>query len=53
MHHWHGDRVAIFGDAAHALSPQLGQGVNLALMDAAVLAHSLATQPSLPAALAH
>lgn len=53
MHHWHGDRVAILGDAAHALSPQLGQGVNLALMDAAVLAQSLATQPSLPAALAH
>lgn len=53
MHHWHGDRVAILGDAAHALSPQLGQGVNLALMDAAVLAQSLATQTSLPEALAH
>ena len=53
MHHWHGDRVAILGDAAHALSPQLGQGVNLALMDAAVLAQSLATQPGLPEALAH
>ena len=53
MKQWHGDRVAILGDAAHALSPQLGQGVNLALMDAAVLAQSLAAQPSLPAALAH
>ncbi|MHB1079382.1 MAG: FAD-dependent oxidoreductase [Prosthecobacter sp.] len=52
MKQWHGERVAILGDAAHALSPQLGQGVNLALMDAAVLAHSLAIQTSLPAALA-
>jgi 2-polyprenyl-6-methoxyphenol hydroxylase-like FAD-dependent oxidoreductase len=50
MHHWHGDRVAILGDAAHALSPQLGQGVNLALMDAATLAQALATHP-LPTAL--
>lgn len=52
MKQWHGERVAILGDAAHALSPQLGQGVNLALMDAAVLAQSLASQTSLPAALA-
>ncbi len=52
MKHWHGDRVAVLGDAAHALSPQLGQGVNLALMDAAVLAESLAHLP-LPQALAH
>lgn len=53
MRQWHGERVAILGDAAHALSPQLGQGVNLALMDAAVLAQSLATQRELPEALAH
>ncbi len=53
MKQWHGDRVAILGDAAHALSPQLGQGVNLALMDAAVLARSLADQSSLPEALDH
>ncbi len=51
MKQWHGDRVAILGDAAHALSPQLGQGVNLALMDAAVLAESLAAH-ALPEALA-
>jgi 2-polyprenyl-6-methoxyphenol hydroxylase-like FAD-dependent oxidoreductase len=41
MKQWHGDRVAILGDAAHALSPQLGQGINLALCDASVLAGCL------------
>lgn len=51
MRQWHGDRVAILGDAAHALSPQLGQGVNLALMDASTLAASIAQHP-LPQALA-
>ena len=50
MRQWHGDRVVVLGDAAHALSPQLGQGVNLALMDASVLATALANHP-LPQAL--
>lgn len=52
MPRWHGDRVAVLGDAGHALSPQLGQGVNLALMDAAGLAGALASEDSLPDALA-
>ena len=52
MKKWHGDRVAILGDAAHALSPQLGQGVNLALMDAAALADALDEVLPLGAALA-
>ncbi|MGC3990527.1 MAG: NAD(P)/FAD-dependent oxidoreductase [Chthoniobacteraceae bacterium] len=51
MPHWHGDRIAMLGDSAHALSPQLGQGVNLALMDAAALADALQENSSLPAAL--
>jgi 2-polyprenyl-6-methoxyphenol hydroxylase-like FAD-dependent oxidoreductase len=51
MKRWHGDRVAILGDAAHALSPQLGQGVNLALMDAAALADGLAEEDTLSEAL--
>lgn len=51
MPRWHGERIVLLGDAAHAMSPQLGQGCNLALVDAAVLADVLAAAPSPTAAL--
>ncbi len=52
MDAWHTDDVVYLGDAAHATSPQLGQGCNLALVDAQVLAQSLeAERDALPRAL--
>ena len=39
MKQWHDDRVVAVGDCGHGMSPQLGQGANMALIDAWVLAH--------------
>lgn len=52
MPHWHQGRMVVIGDAAHATSPQLGQGANLALLDAWVLRNAIAAAGSVPAALA-
>jgi 2-polyprenyl-6-methoxyphenol hydroxylase-like FAD-dependent oxidoreductase len=49
---WHGDRIVFIGDAAHATSPQLGQGANLALIDAVALADAITAEPSIERALA-
>ena len=48
MARWHDRRVLAIGDAAHGMSPQLGQGANMALIDAWVLAHCVraATTPA-------
>lgn len=47
----HAHRFVCIGDAAHATSPQLGQGANLGLLDAMVLAECLANAPDVNAAL--
>ena len=51
MRRWHCGRTVLVGDAAHSMSPQLGQGVNMALMDAQALARALREGGTLEAAL--
>ena len=46
------DRSVFIGDAAHGMSPQLGQGVNMALLDAQALATALGAHADIGAALA-
>jgi 2-polyprenyl-6-methoxyphenol hydroxylase-like FAD-dependent oxidoreductase len=47
MARWHDGPVLAVGDCAHGMSPQLGQGANMALIDAAVLARCVSqNQPS-------
>lgn len=47
--HWHGDGLALLGDAAHPTLPFLAQGANLAIEDAWVLAMCLDRGLGLPA----
>lgn len=44
-------RMVFLGDAAHAMSPQLGQGVNMALLDAEALAGALEASTGVDEAL--
>lgn len=44
-------RLAVIGDAAHSTSPQLGQGVNMGLLDAWSLAQAVERGPDLETAL--
>ncbi len=52
MPRYHTDNTVVIGDAAHATSPQLGQGTNLALLDALALADVVARHTDMPSALA-
>jgi 2-polyprenyl-6-methoxyphenol hydroxylase-like FAD-dependent oxidoreductase len=47
-----GERIIHIGDAWHATSPQLGQGANMALLDAWALAMSLRREDEVQAAIA-
>ncbi|HWI79990.1 MAG TPA: NAD(P)/FAD-dependent oxidoreductase, partial [Ramlibacter sp.] len=49
---WSRGRTVLLGDAAHAMSPQLGQGVNMALLDARALRDALRQHAALPHAFA-
>jgi 2-polyprenyl-6-methoxyphenol hydroxylase-like FAD-dependent oxidoreductase len=48
----HADGIVFLGDSAHSTSPQLGQGANMALLDAAALAHALSSASSVEEGLA-
>jgi 2-polyprenyl-6-methoxyphenol hydroxylase-like FAD-dependent oxidoreductase len=49
---WHEQRVVLLGDAAHPMTPNLGQGAGQAIEDAAVLDRCLATAGTIDEALA-
>ncbi|MEU7428317.1 FAD-dependent monooxygenase [Streptomyces sp. NPDC040750] len=52
LSHFVTGRAALLGDAAHAMTPNLGQGANQALEDAVTLAALLDTRPEVESALA-
>ncbi len=51
-HRWSAGRVALLGDSAHAMSPNLGQGACVALANAVSLAEALQSSDDIPKALA-
>jgi 2-polyprenyl-6-methoxyphenol hydroxylase-like FAD-dependent oxidoreductase len=51
LRRYHHGRVVLLGDAAHGMSPQLGQGASMALLDAQYLAAALQRHDNVPAAL--
>lgn len=48
---WHEGQVVLLGDAAHPMTPNLGQGACQAIEDAVVLADALSSQGSIQMAL--
>lgn len=52
LHRWSAGKVAILGDAAHAMSPNTGQGAGTAAMNALSLAVHVSEAPSVEEGLA-
>lgn len=50
--YWSHGHVAVIGDAAHAMPPNLGQAANTAFINALALAMALEHEPDVPTALA-
>jgi 2-polyprenyl-6-methoxyphenol hydroxylase-like FAD-dependent oxidoreductase len=51
LRRWSKERVTLLGDAAHAMTPDLGQGACQAILDAWALAEALATHADVQRAL--
>jgi 2-polyprenyl-6-methoxyphenol hydroxylase-like FAD-dependent oxidoreductase len=51
LRHWSRGRVALLGDAAHAMTPNLGQGACIAIEDAVELGECLKAETDIVAAL--
>jgi len=49
LRRWGRGRVTLLGDAAHAMTNAVAQGANMAIEDAAVLAHALSERPAVAA----
>lgn len=52
VHRWVDGRMALLGDAAHATTPNLGQGACQAIEDARIIAQVLSGEDNIPEALA-
>jgi 2-polyprenyl-6-methoxyphenol hydroxylase-like FAD-dependent oxidoreductase len=51
LQHWSKGRVALLGDAAHAMTPNMGQGACQAIEDAVVLGSCMKEENDVPTAL--
>lgn len=51
LHHWSQGRVTLLGDAAHPMTPNMGQGACQAIEDAVVLATCLTAEHTIASAL--
>jgi 2-polyprenyl-6-methoxyphenol hydroxylase-like FAD-dependent oxidoreductase len=51
LHTWSNGRITLLGDAAHPMTPNMGQGACQAIEDAVALAACLTTEPTVASAL--